>query len=208
MSKRRHHIARRRCPAISDGLPARQAAGAFGPETVLFVRLPGSRRALALAATVVAASGIGLPLLAKPLPRLIYNATASAPLGFYRLLPGAPFRRGDFVLAQLPGAAAELAAARDYLPLGVPAVKRVAALGGDRVCEQSGAVFINNREAALALSADAESRPLTAWNGCRMLEPGEVFLLNADVQSSFDGRYFGPISTASIMGRLVQLWTW
>ena len=171
-------------------------------------RLPGGRRALAFGATVVAACGIGLPFLAKPLPRVVYNSTASAPLGFYRVLPGAPFRRGDFVLAELPGAAAELAASRDYLPLGVPAVKRVAALAGDLVCEQSGTVVIKNREAARALSADAEGRPLSAWHGCRTLEIGEVFLLNADVPSSFDGRYFGPILAASIMGRLVPLWTW
>ena len=139
---------------------------------------------------------------------MIYNATASAPLGFYRVLPGAPFRRGDFVLAQLPRSAAQLAASRNYLPLGVPAVKRVAALGGDLVCEQPGTVIINNREAARVLSADAEGRPLSAWSGCRTLGSGEVFLLNADVPSSFDSRYFGPILAASIMGRLVPLWTW
>ena len=175
---------------------------------MLFTRLQRGRRALALAAAALAACGIGIPLVAQPMPRVVYNATASAPLGFYRVLPGALFQRGDFVLAQLPGAAAELAASRDYLPLGVPAVKRVAALAGDLVCEQSGTVVINNREAARALSADAEGRPLTAWSGCRALASGEVFLLNAEVPSSFDGRYFGPILAASIMGRLVPLWIW
>jgi conjugative transfer signal peptidase TraF len=161
-----------------------------------------------LVAAVLGAVSIGFPIVAKPLPRLVYNATASAPLGFYRLLPGALFGRGDLVLAWLPQSAANLAAIRDYLPLGIPAVKRVAALDDDLVCLRGGVVTINNRIIARALSADSEGRPLIAWQGCRPLAAGEIFLLNADVQSSFDGRYFGPISAAAIIGRLVPLWTW
>ncbi|NJO35955.1 MAG: S26 family signal peptidase, partial [Rhodospirillales bacterium] len=35
----------------------------------------------------------------------------------------------------------------------------------------------------------------------------EVFLLMEGVADSFDGRYFGPVPTASIIGRLAPLWT-
>jgi conjugative transfer signal peptidase TraF len=161
-----------------------------------------------LALSLFAAVGLGLPELARPTPLVIYNPSASAPLGFYRVDAGAPIARGDLVLAHLPEAAARLAADRGYVPLSVPVVKRVAALAGDLVCADSGIVVISNRVAADTLLIDREGRPLPAWHGCRTLAPGEVFLLTETVPASFDGRYFGPISSDLIISRLVPLWTW
>ena len=165
-------------------------------------------RARILALSLFAGISLGLPGLAKPLPLIVYNPSASAPLGFYRVRPDEPISKGDLVLAHLPDAAARLAADRGYVPLTVPVVKRVAALTGDLVCADSGIVVINDRVAADTLLIDREGRPLPAWHGCRVLAPDEVFLLTADVPGSFDGRYFGPISMTAVIGRLVPLWTW
>ena len=165
-------------------------------------------RAPILAATLAAVVGLGFSTLAHPLPRLVYNGSASAPLGFYRLVTADPIVRGDLVLAHLPEAAARLAAHRQYLPLSVPAVKRVAALAGDVVCADSGIVVINDRVVAAALAMDRNGRPLPAWHGCRPLASSEVFLLMPNVPASFDGRYFGPVPTTAIIGRLVPLCTW
>ena len=167
-----------------------------------------SRRAPILAASLLAVLGLGLPALAKPAAYLIYNASASAPLGFYRLIFTDRLDHGDMVLAHIPESAARLAADRRYLPMSVPVVKRVAALAGDLVCADSGIVVINDHVSAETLLVDREGRPLPAWHGCRMLAPGEVFLLMEGVPASFDGRYFGPIPVTSIIGRLVPLWTW
>jgi conjugative transfer signal peptidase TraF len=166
------------------------------------------RRAPILAASLVAVIALGLPLVARPLPRFVYNASASAPLGFYRLVPAGHLAPGDLVLAHLPDAAARLAADRRYLPLSVPIVKRVVALAGDLVCADSGIVVVNDRLAAATLAMDREGRPLPAWHGCRPLAPGEVFLLMPNIPASFDGRYFGPIPRTAIIGRLVPLCTW
>ncbi|TIS13749.1 MAG: S26 family signal peptidase, partial [Mesorhizobium sp.] len=53
----------------------------------------------------------------------------------------------------------------------------------------------------------AEGRPLPWWNGCRALGDNEVFLLGSDKNRSFDSRYFGPVPTQNVIGRLVPLWT-
>jgi type IV secretory pathway protease TraF len=86
-------------------------------------------------------------------------------------------------------------------------VKRVAALAGMRVCEQAGEVAINNRHVADALPIDGQGRPMTPWSGCRAMRDGELFVLNADMPASLDGRYFGQSPASSVIGRAVPLWT-
>ena len=58
-----------------------------------------------------------------------------------------------------------------------------------------------------ARDRDRRGRSLPVWKGCRTLRAGEVFLLNANVPDSFDGRYFGPVSATAITGRAEPLWT-
>lgn len=165
---------------------------------------PRPRRTLALAGLGLAL--IGVAMLADPAPRLVWNASASAPLGLYFVQPGARIEGGDLVLAVLPEAPRRLAAERGYLPNGVPLIKRVAALDGDTICAAGAMVSVNGRVVAERLARDRLDRPLPSWSGCHLLDNGEVFLLMESVSDSFDGRYFGPIATAAIIGRLVPLW--
>jgi conjugative transfer signal peptidase TraF len=98
-----------------------------------------------------------------------------------------------------------VAAARGYLPADVPLVKQIAALSGDTVCAAGLQISINGSPAAVVRAADARGRPLPTWSGCRRLGPRDVFLLMAHVPDSFDGRYFGVVTTAAIIGRLAPL---
>ena len=173
------------------------------------VRRRGRCRKRAILALGLAGLGLlGLTALARPAPLLIYNASASAPIGFYHVLPAEPIRRGDLVLARTPDSVRRLAAERDYLPATVPLVKRVAALDGDTVCAIHHAITIDGRHVANQLAVDRLGRPLPVWTGCRTLGPGDIFLLMQSVPDSFDGRYFGPIRTTAVIGRLVSLWLW
>ena len=138
-------------------------------------------------------------------PLLIYNASASAPIGFYRVLPPDPLRRGELVLVRTPKSVRDLAAKRGYLPLGVPLVKRVAALSGDTVCIVHHVVRIDGRPVAKQRAEDTKGRPLPQWSGCRTLGSDDVFLLMAGIPDSFDGRYFGPVSARAVIGCLVPL---
>ena len=169
-------------------------------------RRRGRRRPRAVLALSLFGLGlIGLAPLARPVPWLVWNASASAPVGLYRVLPGDAVR-GDLVLVRTPNSVRQLAAERGYLPSNVPLVKRVTALDGDVVCAAGDAITINGRVVAERLSRDRLGRPLPSWSGCHLLDNGEAFLLMEGVADSFDGRYFGPVPTAAIVGRLAPLW--
>ena len=169
-------------------------------------RRRGRRRPRAVLALALLGLGlIGLATLARPAPWLVWNASASAPIGLYRVLPGKPVR-GDLVLVRTPDSVRQLAAERGYLPQNVPLVKRVAAAGGDVVCAADDVISVNGRVVAERLARDRLGRPLPSWSGCHLLDGGEAFLLMEGVSDSFDGRYFGPVPTAAIIGRLVPLW--
>lgn len=138
--------------------------------------------------------------------RLVWNASASAPIGLY-VLTGRDTGRGDLALVRTPQSVRTLAATRGYLPANVPMVKRIAAADGDIVCARSDRILINAKPVATRRKQDSDRRPLPSWSGCHWLAYDEVFLLMAQVPDSFDGRYFGPTSRAAIVGKLVPLWT-
>jgi len=163
------------------------------------------------AAIILAFAGLGIGLIgaatfSKPAPRLVWNASASAPVGLYWLSKSQP-SRGDLVLAEPPKVVRRFAAERGYLPVGVPLVKRVAALAGDAVCAVDRLVVVNGQAVAERLASDSLGRPLPRWTGCHVLTEDELFLLMEGEASSFDGRYFGPVDRASVIGTLTPLWT-
>jgi len=141
------------------------------------VALVRRRRRLCGLFFALGAGALGLTIAEPPHPRLLWNASASAPIGLYRVRPGASVARGDMVIVWLPTRARALAAARRYLPAKVPAVKRIAATAGDRVCARGAELLIGGRVAAERLAADARGRRMPWWNGCRTLRPDEIFLL-------------------------------
>jgi type IV secretory pathway protease TraF len=69
-----------------------------------------------------------------PAPRLIWNATASMPVGLYRLQSVSTLHVGDLIAIRPPADIATMLAHGGYLPLGVPLLKPVAALPGQLVC--------------------------------------------------------------------------
>lgn len=150
--------------------------------------------------------GLIATALSSPSPRLVWNASASAPVGLYRASPGSPVRVGDIVLARPPSFVRSLAARRHYLPLDVPLVKRVVAVAGARVCASGNDLTIDDKPLAHRLARDRRGRSLPAWQGCRTLKPGDVFLAMTDVADSFDGRYFGPTAKTDLISRVVPLW--
>ena len=165
-------------------------------------------RTVTLVTMAVAVIGIGTVAAVDPTPRLMWNGSASAPLGLYRIERATTLARGDFVLVHPPEDARKLAVERGYIPAGVPLVKRIAAVAGDSVCAESGRMSVNGAPVAEALTVDSLGRSLTPWRGCRVLDHDEFLVLMVGVAASFDSRYFGPIMRADIVGKAVPLWTW
>lgn len=164
-------------------------------------------RRIVLVAMLAAVGLIAAPLLATPRPRLIWNASASVPIGLYRAEGADNLALGDLVAVMPPDELATFLAERGAVPRGVPILKHVAALAGSTVCRTGVTVTIDGRPAAVALLRDRAGRLLPTWSGCRTLVDGEAFLLNPDAPESFDGRYFGPLPVDAIVARLEPLWT-
>lgn len=186
----------------------------LGPQPIVRWQPPMARHQRRRRRRWLAATAAGLALIClaagvhyglSPAPRLIWNPSASAPVGLWRVHPGAPVSAGDMVLATTPEAVRWLAAERRYLPGNVPLLKRVAAVRGDYICALDEAVHVNGRLAAYRRAADPQGRPLPWWRDCRPLRDGEYLLL-MDAPDSFDGRYFGPVEAGAIIGRARPLW--
>ncbi|RWJ31974.1 S26 family signal peptidase [Mesorhizobium sp.] len=140
-------------------------------------------------------------------PAFTWNASASAPIGLYRLAPVSRVEAPDLVVVAPPAPLASFLAERGYLPRGVPLIKRVLAVAGDAVCRHGTTIVAFDHVYGEARATDSLSRPLPIWQGCRTLAEGEVFLMNWDAADSFDGRYFGPLPVTSIVARALPLWT-
>ncbi|MFX6926367.1 S26 family signal peptidase, partial [Acinetobacter baumannii] len=67
-------------------------------------------------------------------PRLIWNASGSTPIGLYAIERSPRLEVTDLVAVDAPEPLASFLAGRGYLPRGVPLLKRVAGLPGQRVC--------------------------------------------------------------------------
>lgn len=163
------------------------------------------RRRFLLAGIVATAT---LTTLTVPVSRYaVWNATASVPTGLYAIRGKASLHVGERVAIEPTPDLRGLLAERGYLPTGVPLIKRIAAVSGQRVCRFAHGVTIDGDFAGVARARDSRGRPLPVWFGCRRLRTGELFVMNPVAPDSFDGRYFGPLWLDNVIGRATPVWT-
>lgn len=160
-----------------------------------------------LLAAALATMGTGYPAL-TPMPiKLMWNASASAPIGLYTIDFDMPFEVTDLVAVDAAEPLATFLADRGYLPKGVQLLKRVRGVAGQTVCRSNLTITVDGVEVGTALERDRVGRALPGWQDCRRIRAGQVFLMNWQVRDSLDGRYFGLTSTDQIIGHAVPLWT-
>jgi conjugative transfer signal peptidase TraF len=174
-------------------------AQAAGPRTV-------TPRQTVLAFTAVSVAVVALTASVKFPTRLIWNASASVPIGLYAVRPVGLLHVGELVVVTPPEPLASFLADRGYLPEGMPLLKHILALPRQTVCRIGDNISIDGVPVGRALARDRRGRLLPAWQGCRAIRDGEVFLMNRRPEDSLDGRYFGPVPAAAITGRADPLW--
>lgn len=150
---------------------------------------------------VAIAASIPTPL------RLVWNASASVPIGLYDLDPPRHLEIGDLVAVMPDKPLADFMVERGYIGRGVPLMKRVMGLPGQQVCRAGNTVTVDAVPLGEALDRDRLGRDLPVWQGCRRITDGDIFLMNPDVRDSLDGRYFGPIRARAVIGKATPIYT-
>lgn len=148
----------------------------------------------------------GLALLLFPLtfksdPKLLYNPSPSAEIGWYGVVPQETYARGDLVAVYLPEAVQMLADERGYLPRGIPVIKSIGAVAGDVICYSSYGLSLPEQPPLRAVLLDRLDRRMPVPEpGCLPVPVGDVVLISRRIETSFDSRYFGSVPTSGILG--------
>jgi type IV secretory pathway protease TraF len=154
---------------------------------------------LSLAAGTFLVAAIAL----KPIPRLIWNASASVPTGPYFVQMRQP-NLGEIAVIRPVEWVRLYNSSRGYLPENVWLLKPVFAMQGSLVCRFGKYIFVNGKLVAKAKIWDRKLRLLPIWHGCQTLKSEEVFVLSRP-QDSFDSRYFGPVNRSRIVATAIPL---
>jgi conjugative transfer signal peptidase TraF len=144
------------------------------------------------------------------------NTTKSIPVGIYRLTD-APVRKGEYVIFCPPQTAVfDEARRRGYIDAGFcPGnygymMKRVLATGNDRVVSTEEGLRVNGSLLPLSkpLETDKAGRRMPRYSFIHYkLGKSELLLMSDVSETSYDGRYFGPVDAGQVRGVIKPLVT-
>lgn len=165
-----------------------------------------TRRGYVMIATV-SVLGIAAVSVGPIAPKLVWNATASVPIGLYLIASSETLALDDLVAVMPPEPFAGFMVERGYIGRDMPVLKHVMGLPGQHLCRTGRYVTIDGIPLGEAREHDSRGRGLPDWQGCRQLADGDIFLMNPQAGDSLDGRYFGPFPASSVIGRAVPIFT-
>lgn len=142
-------------------------------------------------------------------PTMLINETPSEPLGVYRLVghDSREYRRGMYVVFPVPRELHALVYGRHWMRNGIPFLKELLGLAGDRVCIFPDRLEINDRPVGPIFSVDSNGQSLPHHPGCFVVQPGYFFAASQYLNKSFDGRYFGALALSVLQGEARPVWT-
>ena len=146
------------------------------------------------------------PALLQSHRMLLWNASASVPVGVYLIETTDTRNVSELVAVLPPEPLASYLEAGNYLPHGVPMLKHVLALPGQTVCRDDLVVTVDKVAVGMARERDRRGRSLPVWQGCRVVAQNALFLMNSQSVDSLDGRYFGPMPASAVIGRAYPVW--
>lgn len=144
----------------------------------------------------------------RVLPLLVKNFSSSEKRGFYVVRDiKRDITRGELLLVTFPEQAKPYVAMMPWLNENIPLLKRVGAVSQDLVCQKDGVLTVNGEVLVRVKKEDRLGRDLLSKKGCYQVPDGEFLPINTYSEDSFDGRYFGSISTRLIVGRTQPIMT-
>ena len=105
-------------------------------------------------ATFIATSGVAVSTWIDAPTKLIWNASASTPIGFYTVESVGHLEVTDLVAVDAPEPMASFLDGGGYLPRNTPLLKRVLGLPGQTVCRTGVAIAVDGIEMGTALERD------------------------------------------------------
>lgn len=106
-------------------------------------------------------------------------------------------RRGDIIAFKLPDSA------KPYCDVAGPlAVKRIIAVGGDRVLERNGTIWVNGRRLVERYVPASER---DHHSGRWMVPKSALFVAGDNRAASCDSRYWGPLPRSMVHGKIVEI---
>lgn len=163
-------------------------------------------RAQVLVAMLASVGALAWTFGGAVLPLYLWNASASVPIGLYRLQSTDERYVSELVAVLPPEPLASYLEDGNYLPRGVPMLKHVLALPGQTVCRDGPVITIDKVAVGMARERDRRGQPLPIWQGCRVIARDSLFLMNSQSADSLDGRYFGSMLTSAVIGRAYPVW--
>ncbi len=156
------------------------------------------QRNLTLGMALIATALLAQISFCSPHPLLVWNASASIPIGLYWVEKSQP-KIGEIAVLKPPSWAQLIADERKYLPSAAWLLKPVSASEGQVVCRFGRVIFVDGVPVVRAFSKDKSDRFMPVWKGCKVLKNGQLFLLSKR-RDSFDSRYFGAVETTLVFG--------
>ena len=139
---------------------------------------------------------------------LVYNHTASLPIGWYLILPYREYQVNDIVVFRPTEEIEELAVQRGWKQPGEPMLKQIGALENMTwQIADNGQFYIGSAYWGQVAEQDSNGRPLPKLCGTYTVPHGN-FLPVVKNPGSFDGRYYGTMPLNNILYSVVPLITW
>lgn len=152
----------------------------------------------------------------------IINITPSMPYGLYQITPIDQISRGDLVLVCLPKSIGNLALKSGYLNHsqrckdGIePVIKKVIGIEGDMITVDTHLTTVTHQETSeiypaplMTISSSGHVVPRTFNQSKIRLSKNKIWIYGSyDYNQSWDSRYFGPISSQHVIGKMKEIIT-